>query len=47
MAIVLRNLDLVVSRKANHERIHLLDAYAFKNFISKMGQEQIVHVGMI
>ena len=39
MSILLHNPDLVVSREAIHERIHFLAAYAFKNFVYKMGRE--------
>ena len=47
MVILLHNPDLVVSQKAICERIHLLAAYALKNFICKRGREWIVYACII
>ena len=47
MAIVLRNMDLVVSRKDICEGIYLLATYTFQDFICKRGQEWIMDTCII
>ena len=47
MAILLRNPDLVVSRKAICEGIYLVAAYTFQDFIYKRGQEWIMYTCII